>query len=244
MTPENLHTQSSALLVALLHSCGGVLLRTTSRRVYTEMHPSWLKVASSKRLKQMRDITYMLQFSSCAVLEREAYARQYRRLTEQPPVDMKETYGWLKAANLPAATEALVVAAQDQALWTQYYERKILHRDVGRTCRTCSVALETVDHIVAGCSALAPMDYTKWHNQVASIIHWDVCRHFGVPVESRWYRHHPDRLVETNDITMMWDTTIPTAKKIKANRPDILLMATLARNMLRSWRSTATCEWR
>ena len=96
---------------------------------------------------------------------------------------------------------------------------------------------------------------------MAFIIHWDVCRHFGVPVESRWYRHHPDRLVETDDVTMMWDTTIPTARKIKANRPDIvseigrqtlvfllisavLLMATLARNMLRSWRSTATYEWR
>ena len=36
---------------------------------------------------------------------------QYRRLTEQLPVDMKETYGWLKAANLAAATEGLVVAA-------------------------------------------------------------------------------------------------------------------------------------
>ena len=37
-------------------------------------------------------------------------------------MDMKETYGWLKAANLPAATEGLVVAAQDQALQTRYYE--------------------------------------------------------------------------------------------------------------------------
>ena len=138
-------------------------------------------------------------------------------------MDMKETYGWLKAANLPAATEGLVVAAQDQALRTRYYERKILHRDVSPTCRMCSVGLETVDHIVAGCSALAPTDYTDRHNQVASIIHWDVCRHFGVPVESRWYRHHPDRLVEMDDITMMWDTTIPTARKIKANRPDICL---------------------
>ena len=36
---------------------------------------------------------------------------QYHRLTEQPPVDMKETYGWLMAVNLPAATEGLVVAA-------------------------------------------------------------------------------------------------------------------------------------
>ena len=41
---------------------------------------------------------------------------QYRRLTEQSPVDTKETFGWLKAANLPGATEGLVVAAQDQAL--------------------------------------------------------------------------------------------------------------------------------
>ena len=32
-----------------------------------------------------------------------------------------------------------------------------------------------------------------------------------------------DRLVETNDITMMWDTTIPTARKIKANRPNSCL---------------------
>ena len=79
-------------------------------------------------------------------------------------------------------------------------------------------------------------------------------------VESRWYQHYPDRLVETNDITMVWNTTIPTARKIKANRPNlclrnrktntffilisaVLLMATLARNMQRSWRNTATCEW-
>ena len=29
--------------------------------------------------------------------------------------------------------------------------------------------------------------------------------------------------METDDITMMWDTTIPTARKIKANHPDICL---------------------
>ena len=91
------------------------------------------------------------------------------------------------------------------------------------------------------------------HNQVASISHWNICRHFGVPVESRWYRHHPDRLVETDDITMMWDTTIPTATKIKANRPDICFRnkktnclpdVTSPRNMLRSCRNTVTCGWR
>ena len=85
---------------------------------------------------------------------------QYRRLTEQSPVDTKETFGWLKAANLPGATEGLVVAAQDQALRTRYYEHHILHRDVSPTCRVCSAGLETVDHVVAGCSAMAQTDYS------------------------------------------------------------------------------------
>ena len=142
------------------------------------------------------------------------------KASEKPPVDMKETYRWLKSSNLSAATEGLVVAAQDQALRTRYYECNILHQYVSPTCRWCSAGLETVDNIVAGCSALAPMDYTNRHDQVASIIHWDICRQFGVPVESRWYRHHLDRLVETDDITMMWDTAIPPVKKIGANRPD------------------------
>ena len=146
---------------------------------------------------------------------------QYRRLTEKSPVDMKETYLWLKSSNLAAATEGLVVDAQDQALGTRYYERNILHRDVSPTCCLCSVGLEKFDHIVAGCSALTPMDYTNRHNQVAFIISWDICHHFGVPVESRWYRHHPDRLVETDDIALMWDTTIPTARKVGTNRSEI-----------------------
>ena len=43
---------------------------------------------------------------------------QYHRLTEQPLVDIQETYGWLKSANLPDATEGMGFAAQDQAVRT------------------------------------------------------------------------------------------------------------------------------
>ena len=95
-----------------------------------------------------------------------------------------------------------MVAAQDQALRTRYYEHHILSVPLA----ACAVhaGLETVDHIVAGCNAMAPTDYTDRHNQVASIIHWNICRHFQVPVECRWYRHQPDRLVETDDIVVMW----------------------------------------
>ena len=89
---------------------------------------------------------------------------QYRRFTEQSLVDMEETFGWLKAASLAGATEGLVVAAQDQALRNRYFEHHILHRDVSSTCRVRSAGLETVDHIVAGCSAISLTDYTDRHN--------------------------------------------------------------------------------
>ena len=120
---------------------------------------------------------------------------QYRCLTDQSPVDTKETFGWLKAADLSGATEGMVVTAQDHVLRTRYYEHHILHRDVNPTCRVCSASLQTVDHVVARCSVMAPTDYTDRHNHVASIIHWNICRNFQVPVERRWYRHQPDRLV-------------------------------------------------
>ena len=146
---------------------------------------------------------------------------QYRRITEQSPVDMKETFGWLKAANLPGATEGLMVAAQNQALRTRYYEHIILHRDVSPTCRVCSADLETVDHIVAGCIVL-------WHRRTTLI---DTIRSppssSGIFVGNfrfqRRDRHQPDRFVETDDVVMIWDTTIPTAGKIISNRPDTCL---------------------
>ena len=160
------------------------------------------KQAPQMDAKHFRMCNSSLRVRSCS---RKPMHGQYRRLTEQSPVDTKETFGWLKAANLPGATEGLVVAAQDHALRTRYYDHHILHRDVSPTC------------------PVAPTDYTDRHNQVASIIHWNIYRLFQVPVERRWYGHQPDRLVETDVIVVKWDTTIPTAETIKANRPDICL---------------------
>ena len=74
--------------------------------------------------KHSRTCSSYLRVHSCS---RKPMDGQYRRLTEKPPVDMKETYRWLKSSNIPAATEGLVVAAQNQALQTHYYERNILH---------------------------------------------------------------------------------------------------------------------
>ena len=96
-----------------------------------------------------------------------------------------------KAMNIPGATEGLLVAAQDQALHNEHH---ILYLHVSPTCHVCSAGLETVDHIVAG--------YSIFRFQ------WRL---------SRWYKHQPDSLGKMDDIMVMWDIIIPTARKIKAN---------------------------
>ena len=62
VTLEDPGTRSKAWFVALLHSCGGIWLRTTRRRACTEVGPWHLTVSSSKRLRWMRII------SACATV--------------------------------------------------------------------------------------------------------------------------------------------------------------------------------
>ena len=147
-------TRSRAWLVALLYSCKGDPAMDDSSQslqgIGTVASDGVFEQAPRMAAKHFRKCCSSLRVRSWSGKPMHS---QYRRLTEQSPVDMIETFGWLKAANLPGATEGLVVAAQDQALRTRYYEHHTLHRDVSPTCRVCSAGLETVDHIVAGCSS-------------------------------------------------------------------------------------------
>ena len=60
------------------------------------------------------------------------------------------------------------------------------------------------------------MDYTDRHDQGSALF----IGTFAISLRFQW---KTDRLVEMNDITMMWDTAIPTTKKIGGNCVDICL---------------------
>jgi hypothetical protein len=52
-------------------------------------------------------------------------------------VDNEQSYRWLKFGNIKGETESTIVAAQDQAVSTNYFKNKILKEEVDSKCRLC-----------------------------------------------------------------------------------------------------------
>ena len=47
------------------------------------------------------------------------------------------SYRWLKSGDIKAETESTIVAAQDQAISTNYFKNKILKQEIESKCRLC-----------------------------------------------------------------------------------------------------------
>ena len=148
---------------------------------------------------------------------------QYPLRANQADVDKPLTHQWLKSSGLKGETEGFILAAQDQCLFTRNYQANVLKNGANPNCRICDKSLETIDHIVSGCSVLAPKEYLQRHDRIGQYIHWKLCRHYGMKTVRNWYEHHPEPVTEIGDVTLLWDFSIHTDRTIKANRPDIVI---------------------
>lgn len=140
---------------------------------------------------------------------------------------------WLRNGSLPLATEGLIIAAQDQALATRNY-LNVMARSRGvaegpSQCRLCHNALETVDHIVSACSALAATSYVERHNRVVCAVHHAICRELAPDDTPQSLGRH--RLVSVREgrhgnvkWKLLWEFSIPTAASVGSNRPDLVLV--------------------
>ena len=61
-------------------------------------------------------------------------------------VDFQNTNNWLRSGN-KGETEGLLIAAQDQALYTRNYQKHIVGNEIDSRCRMCYKESETIDHI-------------------------------------------------------------------------------------------------
>jgi hypothetical protein len=66
-------------------------------------------------------------------------------------MDNEQSYRWLKFGNIKGETESTAVAAQDQAISTNYFKNKILKEEVDSKCWLCKQHEETIDHVTSGC---------------------------------------------------------------------------------------------
>ena len=67
------------------------------------------------------------------------YATQVSRITDE-----EHAFQWMKVTGLKIETEALITAAQEQALNTKQHQAKVLHTSTDSLCRMCKSADETV----------------------------------------------------------------------------------------------------
>jgi len=65
-------------------------------------------------------------------------------------------------------------------------------------------------HIVAGCSTIAPSEYTYGHNKVSGYIHRMICKYMGLWVTDRYCEHIPERAINVNGTSINWYVPVIT----------------------------------
>ena len=69
---------------------------------------------------------------------------QLPRILDEKLVDIEQSYRWLKSGDIKGETESTIVAAQDQAIGTNYFKNKILKEETESKCWLCKQHEETI----------------------------------------------------------------------------------------------------
>lgn len=117
------------------------------------------------------------------------------------------------------------MAIQDRVVRTKNYDRHILKSEVVDRCRKCNSPGETIEHVTAGCRALAEGDYLNRHNQLAKVVHSQLAfKHGLIAAQVPYYKYVPEAVLESKTTLLYWDRPITTDKTVDHNRPDLLLI--------------------
>jgi hypothetical protein len=114
------------------------------------------------------------------------------------------------------------MAAQDQAISTNYFKKKIF-KHIESRCRLCKEYEETIDHLISGCPTLAKNEYKIRHDKVCTHLHYSICKKLWIETAENWYSHIPKPVIEHEDVTVLWNQGIQTDREVLANRPDIII---------------------
>ena len=125
---------------------------------------------------------------------------------------------------MKAETEAMLRAAQEQAIRTNYVKQKIDKTAQSLLCRMCGKESKATSHIVSECEKLAQKEHKRRHDNVARIVHWKLCGKYNLKRSEKWYEHAPEDVVENEEVKILWDVMIQCDREIKARKPDIVVV--------------------
>ena len=154
--------------------------------------------------------------------EKRMYGQFIREMPEK--VDKDKTWNWLLRSDLKVETEALLCAAQEQAIRTNYVKHHIDKSIDNPLCRMCGKRGESVQHIISECEKLAQKEYKRRHDNVAKKIHWELCKKNALEHKEKWYEHNPEGVAENEGVKLLWDMNIQCDNVIEARRPDIVII--------------------
>lgn len=151
---------------------------------------------------------------------------RYLASIESKDIDTKASTAYLQHGNLFVETEGFLGAIQDQVVPTRIYRKTILKERLDNTkCRMCGEQQEYLDHIIGGCSTMAPKAYLERHNRVAKIIHQKLrVKYMELEETEPYYQYEPAPVYETDSIKLYWNRKIITDKPIPNNIPDIVMV--------------------
>lgn len=152
---------------------------------------------------------------------------RHANILEQDHINKRASVAWLTAGNIFPETEGFLCAIQDQVMATRSYLKYIVKDPAINTtnCRMCGEGNETIEHIISSCKKLAAKEYTDRHNNVAKIIHDELCVRYGLVQQHQpYYRYHPESVLENETCKIYWDREILTDRAVQHNRPDICIL--------------------
>src|SRR5678816_2538281 len=147
------------------------------------------------------------------------FAKHHKNILDEAFIDTYKSNevmikGWLKSED-----ERTILAAQDQALRTNWFKKHIEGQNITDKCRMCSGGSESVCHILSECKFLLQKGtYTERHNNICRLIHYRICRKFEIEVNTvNHWEHNPNNIEENNRVLILYDYNIPTDAQVTHN---------------------------
>ena len=154
--------------------------------------------------------------------KKKIHAQFVRKMSDK--VDKDKTWQRLSKSDLQIATKALLCAAQEQAIRTNYIKHHIDKTSERPLWRLCEKKGESVQHLVSECEKLAQKEYKRQHGNLVKKVHWDLFKKNGLEHTEKWYEHVPEGAVENEEVKVLWDINVQCDNAIEARRPDIILI--------------------